>query len=337
MGDLIMLKSNIWTEELRPDELDDIVGQDDIIKRLKNYISSGEFQHLLFAGPPGVGKTTAAIALSKKLFDDDWGGNFMELNGSDERGIGVIRNKVKAFAKTAPLGDIGFKIVFLDEADHLTNDAQAALRRMMEKYSSSCIFILSCNYSSKIVEPIQSRCAIYRFKPINSEHVKNHIMNVVKSKGVKINEDAVEAIVYIAEGDMRKAVNSLQASYQMIDENNDTITVEMVYVSRGLAKEEYVEELISTSLQGDFMKAVTQMDTLLINDGLTGYDLVGQMVRVIMKMNVPDKVKVRVVDSIGEQDFRMSEGANETVQIKALLAKFVIIGEIDIEKVKEVK
>ena len=152
----------IWIEKYRPQKLADIVGQDEIVERLSSYVKNGNLPHLLFTGSAGVGKTTAAVTLAREFFRDSWQMNFRELNASDERGIDVVRNQIKQFARTTPLGEATFKILFLDEADALTTDAQAALRRTMESYAQTCRFILSCNYSSKIIDPIQSRCAIYR-------------------------------------------------------------------------------------------------------------------------------------------------------------------------------
>ncbi|HJJ55254.1 MAG TPA: replication factor C small subunit, partial [Methanocorpusculum sp.] len=157
--------TDIWIEKYRPRKLDEVVGQKEIVDRLKLYASSKSLPHLLFTGSAGIGKTTCAVALAREMFGDTWSMNFRELNASDERGIDVVRTQIKQFARTSPLGDAEFKVLFLDEADALTNDAQAALRRTMENYAETCRFILSCNYSSKIIDPIQSRCAIYRFKP----------------------------------------------------------------------------------------------------------------------------------------------------------------------------
>ena len=162
---------DIWIEKYRPKILNDIVGQDEIVERLKAYVKTKNVPHLMFAGPAGTGKTTSALALSKELFGESWKNNFHELNASDERGIGIVRGKIKDFARTAPIGKTAFKIIFLDEADSLTADAQSALRRTIEKYSHICRFVLSVNYSSKIIEPIQSRCTIFRFNPIRNDAV----------------------------------------------------------------------------------------------------------------------------------------------------------------------
>lgn len=204
--------------------LDDVVGQTETIERLKSYVKSRNLPHLLFSGPPGVGKTATAVSIAKELFADSWRENFTELNASDERGIDVVRTKIKNFAKTSPIGGADFKIIFLDEADALTSDAQAALRRTMERYTNNCRFILSCNYSSKIIEPIQSRCAVYRFRPLSDDAVAERVLFVASNEGIEVSTDGMDAIKYIAQGDMRKAINALQAA-SLVDRvvHKDTI------------------------------------------------------------------------------------------------------------------
>lgn len=315
-----MLKEEIWIEKYRPKKLDDIIGQDEVVRRLKSYVRTRNLPHLLFSGPPGVGKTASAICIARELFGETWSNNFTELNASDERGIDVVRNKIKNFARISPLGDAEFKIIFLDEADALTPDAQSALRRTMEKYTSTCRFILSCNYSSKIIEPIQSRCAIYRFRPVSNKAVEERLRYIAKEEGITITDDGMEAIKYVAEGDMRKAINALQAA-AMLDK---IIDMDIIYKTTATAKPDEVEELINLSLKGDFIKARAKLDTLLIEQGLSGEDIIAQIHRTMLDMTIPDRLKIDLIDRIGEIDFRIAEGANERIQLEALIAHFIL-------------
>src|SRR2546426_11555770 len=173
----------LWVEKYRPKSLDEVVGQEEIVERLKAYAKTGNLPHLLFAGPAGTGKTTCAIALARDMFGEDWRQNYFELNSSDERGIDTVRTKVKEIARLAPFGGTNFKIIFLDEADNLTADAQAALRRTMATYSKTSRFILSPKYSPRLVEPIQSRAAVFRVRPVEPEGV--HDYNPLRAQGEK--------------------------------------------------------------------------------------------------------------------------------------------------------
>jgi len=315
---------DIWIEKYRPSTLNEVVGQKEIVNRLKSYVESRSLPHLMFAGPAGTGKTTCAVALAKDLFGEDWRQNFLELNASDERGIGIVRGKIKDFARVAPLNMASFKIIFLDEADALTQDAQAALRRTMEKYTHTCRFILSCNYSSKIIEPIQSRCAVFRFRPLLPEEVKAYLKHIAESEGIKVTEDAYDALVYLASGDMRKAINALQVAASLHEE----IDSEVLYRASATARPEDIKALLdSVILEGNFMHARNLLDKLLIEYGLSGEDVIRQVHRTIFDLNIPDREKVRLVDTVGEIEFRMVEGGNERIQLETLLAHFLIAGE----------
>ena len=310
----------IWIEKYRPQKLADIVGQDEIVERLSSYVRSGNLPHLLFTGSAGVGKTTAAVTLAREFFRDSWQMNFRELNASDERGIDVVRNQIKQFARTTPLGEATFKILFLDEADALTTDAQAALRRTMESYAQTCRFILSCNYSSKIIDPIQSRCAIYRFKPLGPEAVREETRRIASREGLTITDGAMEAIVYIAQGDMRKAINALQGAAII----NPAIDEKRVYSITSTARPEEIEELLTLSLNGDFDGAESLLAQLLHERGIAPNELINQMYRALLKREMPRELKVKLIDHLGEADFRLSEGANSDIQMEALVARFVL-------------
>jgi len=310
----------IWIEKYRPTRLADIVGQDEIVERLSSYVKTKNLPHLLFTGSAGVGKTTAAVTLAREIFGESWQMNFRELNASDERGIDVVRNQIKQFARTTPLGDATYKILFLDEADALTTDAQAALRRTMESYAQTCRFILSCNYSSKIIDPIQSRCAIYRFKPLSHGAIKEEILRIAHREGLKVSPDAMDAIVYIAQGDMRKAINALQGA-AIITKNIDA---PRVYAITSTARPEEIDELLTLSLAGEFDAAESLLAHLMHERGIAANELINQCYRALLKRPLDRGLKVRLIDHLGEADFRLSEGANSDIQMEALIARFVL-------------
>jgi len=313
----------IWLEKYRPKTLSEVVGQEDIVERLQSYVKAGNLPHLLFAGPAGVGKTTCALALARDLFKEDWQQNYNELNSSDERGIDVVRHKIKDVARLAPFGGTPFKIIFLDEADNLTADAQAALRRTMETYTKTSRFILSANYSSRLIEPIQSRCAVFRFRPLRPEAIQEYLNRIAKAEKLKITDEGMEALVYVAQGDMRRAVNALQVAASL----TTTIDGDALYKAASTVRPEEIKKLIEKALSGEFLPAREALDKLLIEYGLSGEDVVRQLHRAIFDLNVPDTLKVRLLDRIGETDYRLVEGSNERIQIEALLAHFVLVGQ----------
>ncbi len=312
-----------WTEKYRPLKLEDVAGQEGVVKTLRAFVKANNMPNLLFAGPPGVGKTTSAMAMAHELYADEMRGNFLELNASDERGIDVVRGKIKDFARSVSMGGAGFKLIFLDEADALTPDAQHALRRTMELWSSSTRFILSCNYSSKIIEPIQSRTAIFRFVKLSERDVHKSLEIVGKSEGLKLDEDAYSALYYASEGDMRKCINILQGAAI----HSKHITKELVFKTSSRAEPKEVREMMELALSGNFGEARKKLDSLIITYGLSGEDVLLQMYREVDGLKVDEKKKVQLIDKLGEYNFRLVEGANERIQIEAFLAQLLLIGK----------
>ncbi|WP_456372411.1 replication factor C small subunit [Methanocaldococcus sp.] len=245
------------------------------------------------------------------------------LHNSDERGIDVIRTKVKEFARTKPIGDIPFKIIFLDESDALTADAQNALRRIMEKYSNVCRFILSCNYPSKIIPPIQSRCAVFRFSPLKKEDIAKKLKEIAEKENLKLTESGLDAIIYVSEGDLRKAINVLQTAAAL----SNVIDDEIIYKVSSRARPEEVKKMMELALEGKFMEARDLLYKLMVEWGMSGEDILNQMFREINNLNIDERKKVELADYIGETDFRIVEGANERIQLSSLLAKMALLGK----------
>ncbi len=268
------------------------------------------------------GKTTAALCLARDLFGDNFEGNILELNASDTRGIDVIRTTVKNFARTMGLGNVPFKILVLDEADNMTSDAQQALRRTMEKYTRTCRFILIGNYSSKIIEPIQSRCSIFRFPPLSQADVNKQLKNIAKKEKAILSEEGIKAILDSAEGDMRKSINILQAAAAYGDE----INADVVYQVTGRIHPDEIRKMIQHALSKNFLEAREQLHNLLIKYGLSGIDILKQMNKEILYFE-DDGLKIKLMNLLGEAEFRLSEGANEEIQLNALLANIALLGE----------
>lgn len=317
-----MEKSDVWTEKYRPSKFNDIVGQDEIVRRVESLTNGLNIPHLLFAGPPGTGKSSLALIVVKELFGDTWQDNYLELNASDERGIDVVRQKVKDFARTKAIASVPFKVIFLDEADALTREAQQALRRTMENFTSTCRFILSANYSSKIIDPIQSRCAVFRFKLLGRKDIDEIVRRIASLERIDVAESALEVIYEASEGDCRRVINLLQSTATI----SPRITRELIETIVSTAKPADIRVVLEYAIAGDFLKAREKLLEIMLNDGLSGQDVIKAIQKEVWNLNIDPGMKVDLVSRTGEIEFRMTEGSDEFIQLEALLAQFIMAG-----------
>ena len=314
--------SSIWTEKYRPKRFEELVGQDDIVKKVQGLTKSLNIPHLLFAGPAGTGKSTLALIVVKELFGSTWRENYLELNASDERGIEVVRQKVKDFARTKALGNVPFKIIFLDEADALTKEAQQALRRTMENYSGTCRFVMSCNYSSKIIDPIQSRCVIFRFKLLEKKDIEKRIKLIAEKEKLQLSEKTIEVLYEASEGDCRRVINLLQASASI----SPSITPELIQTLTAGAKPAEIKIVLEYALSGDFLKAKEKLLDVMLKESISGTDIIKSIQKEVWNLQIDDILKVKLTEKTGEIEFRLIEGSDEFIQLEALLASFVLAG-----------
>lgn len=312
----------VWVEKYRPQNFAQVKGHKKIVERLKKFVEQKNLPHLLFTGPAGVGKTTMALVIAKELYGDSYKQSVLELNASDERGIDVVRTKVKDFARTRALETVPFKIIYLDECDALTREAQQALRRTMENYTATTRFILSCNYASKIIDPIQSRCTVFRFQPLGQADVFSMIDEVAKQESLQIEPEARQAIFDICQGDGRRTKNLLQSCAAM----ESAISADIVYSLASSATPGEIKKILELALEKNFLEARKVLLHTMLAHGLSGQDIIKQIQREIFQLELDDKLKIKLVDRCGEVEFRLTEGSDEYVQLEAFLAYITLLG-----------
>ncbi len=318
----------MWVEKYRPKTLDDVVGLKDITDSLKAFMRNPKtMPHLMLAGIPGTGKTTIALAIAHELYGANWRNFTLELNASDERGIDTVRDRIKDFSRysRSGFGDIPFALIILDECDQMTGPAQTALRRIMETSSRTSRFVLICNQSSKIIEPIQSRCAIFRFSRLDKQAMKDQLQCIAKKENITLQPEAAERIVDYSEGDLRHAINALQTASAYKPNCVDEKTVSLVI---GEASPMQVQKMIRKALYGDFIEARKTMYEIMGSFGFSGNEIIRQVQREIFKMSdLTPEQKAEISNIIGEYDYRLTQGANSDIQLSALLAQFAKFGK----------
>lgn len=318
----------MWIEKYRPRTLGDIVNQRETVEGIQALLKTpATMPHFLFSGPPGTGKSTMALCIARQLMGDNFRRLVLELNASDERGIGVVRERIKGFSQviqTAPSG-VQFGLVILDECDEMTRDAQTALRRIMETSSRTCRFILICNYQSGIIEPIQSRCSVFRFRQLEKKDAISYLKAICKAEHVSADQDVLERIFDLSEGDLRRAINSLQVAAT----SSKAGKLDLAQLSKSAPEDEgdSVHAMLLTAIQGNFVKARDLMYELMGKRGMSGREIIRTANREIVRLTeLEPKKQVEAVRILGEYDFRLSQGANEDIQLSAMLAQISLLG-----------
>ncbi|OYT66399.1 replication factor C small subunit [Candidatus Bathyarchaeota archaeon ex4484_205] len=315
----------LWIEKYRPRTLDDIYDLEEVVKRLKVFAESKAVPNLLFVGPPGTGKTTAALCLANDLYEGNVEGNVLELNASDERGIQMVRETIKDYARSRPLNtEVPYKILILDECDNMTKDAQQALRRIMEKYAYTCRFILIANYLAGIIEPIQSRCSVFKFSKYDEKDVTEVLKKICEKESVKYSTEALEVIARYSEGDMRRSINILQASA-----TGGEVSRESVMEVIGTTEPVLAEKMVKMARELKIMEAREILRKMLYELGYSGSDVVREIHRQIVNLNMDEKEKLEILEKCGEIDFRVKTGGDPEIQIMSLLAKIALCGWVE--------
>jgi replication factor C small subunit len=306
----------MWVEKYRPQNLSEIVNQKDVKGSLSGLMKNqSEMPHLLFSGSAGVGKTTTAICISREILGDVWKDYTLELNASDERGINMVRERVKKFSRFAGLGSqIPFKIIILDEADEMTSDAQTALRRIIEDTAKFCRFILIANNISKIIDPIQSRCAVFKFTRINENEIIEQLKIISQKEKIKADEKGLKEITNYAGGDMRHAINLLQAVASA-----GNITQASVKSSAGLTKTTDVSDVLKLAVSGKIQDARNKMIELIKVYGMSESDFLKYINQSLFEQKSENLEEMSQI--IAKYDYRVLSGANSEIQLSAMLAE----------------
>jgi len=311
-----------WIEKHRPESLDDLIAHEQIISTIGRLIDAGKLPHMLFYGPPGTGKTSTILACARKLYGKSYKAMVLELNASDDRGIAVVRNQITSFAGTRKLFSSGVKLIILDEADALTKDAQAALRRVIEKYARTTRFCLICNYVSKIIPAIQSRCTRFRFAPLLRSQMEQRTREIATEEGVTLTDDGLDAIMRLSCGDMRRMLNTMQSAHLAFE----TVDEKSVHLCLGQPLPKDIQTIFDALMNASFQNAYETIWTLMSTQGLALVDVLARLVDryVLRGVKLPPPVRSFLLQKLADIEHALSGATTDKIQLGAIVAAFVI-------------
>ncbi|KAK9464974.1 P-loop containing nucleoside triphosphate hydrolase protein [Lipomyces arxii] len=310
-----------WVEKYRPTSLDDVAGHESIIATIRTFIASNRVPHLLFYGPPGTGKTSTIIAVAREIYGKNYKNMVLELNASDERGIDVVRDQIKTFASTRQMFTKGFKFVILDEADAMTNAAQNALRRIMEKYATHTRFCILANYIHKLTPAIQSRCTRFRFSPIPQDSIRKRINQVIEAENVSISDEGLSALLSLSKGDMRRALNVLQACHFAAAEDGAVVSIseEDIFECVGNPRPSDILLLMDTMMAEDWGTALQTVRKVKQTNGLALADILQTLFEGMEQIQVHPITRAEWIMGLADIEYRLSSGGSENLQTSAMI------------------
>lgn len=311
-----------WVEKYRPLDLSEVYGQTEIVTILRKFISENKLPHLLFYGPPGTGKTSTIVALAREIYGKNYSNMVLELNASDDRGIDVVRNQIKEFASTRQIFSKGFKLIILDEADAMTNAAQNALRRIIEKYTKNTRFCILANYSHKLTPALLSRCTRFRFQPLPTEAIERRIANVLVHEKIQLSEDAERALIKLSRGDMRRVLNVLQASKATLDKDDEDTEVgeDIIYECCGAPRPTDIKLVLKSILEDDWNIAYYTLNKVRSLKGLALIDLIEGIIEILETYELKqEKTRIELLTKLGDIEYSISKGGNDKIQSSAVI------------------
>ncbi|SCW04576.1 LAFE_0H16622g1_1 [Lachancea fermentati] len=308
-----------WIEKYRPETLDDVYGQTEIVETVRKFVKEGRLPHLLFYGPPGTGKTSTIVALAREIYGKNYRNMVLELNASDDRGIDVVRNQIKEFASTRQIFSKGFKLIILDEADSMTNAAQNALRRIIEKYTKNTRFCILANYAHKLTPALLSRCTRFRFQPLPAAAIEKRVTNVLIKEGLKLSPEALKALLKLSKGDMRRALNVLQASKATLDDPSEEVTENTIYECIGAPHPQEIETALESMLKDDWGTAFYTVNKIRTSKGLALIDMIEGMIEVLEDYELKPETRTQLLCKLADVEYAISKGGNDKIQNSAVI------------------